>query len=166
MFYIMCMSEKTFGIVLMYTMIAIGIATIANSINIALAQFNPNIPFSPSTGQSPSSLSPPSTPSTPSTQPTPPTHTNRPVKVNQPPAGNITAPAGNITAPAGNITAPAGNITAPVVNSSTIGPPPRPIVVGPSSFTAAPITSENQGNVSAPSIIPSNNGSSLGVPGR
>ena len=148
------MSQKTFGIILMSTMIAIGIVTIANSINIALAQFNPNIPFSPSTGQSPSSLSPPSTPSTPSTQPTPPTHTNQPVKV-KPPKHLLV-----------NITAPAGNITAPVVNSSTIGPPPRPIVVGPSSFTASPITSENQGNVNATPIIPSNNGSSLGVPGR
>ncbi|MGA9844545.1 MAG: hypothetical protein WBQ25_19770 [Nitrososphaeraceae archaeon] len=139
------MSQKKVGIILMSTMIAIGIATIANSINIALAQFNPNIPFSPSTGQSPSSLSPPSTPSTQSTPPPPPTHTNRPVKVNPPHAENITAH---------------------VVNSSTIGPPPRPIVVGPSSFTASPITGENQGNVNAPSIIPSNNGSSLGVPGR
>ena len=146
------MSQKTFGIILMSTMIAIGIVTIANSINIALAQFNPNIPFSPSTGQSPSSLSPPSTPSTPSTQSTPPSHTHQPVKVNPPPAGNITAPA--------------GNITARVVNSSTIGPPPRPIVVGPSSFTASPITSENQGNVNATSIIPSINSTFLGVPGR
>ena len=144
------MSQKTFGIILMSTMIAIGIATIANSINIALAQFNPNIPFSPSTGQSPSSLSPPSTPSTPSTQSTPPSHTHQPVKV-KPPAGNTTA---------------CWKYYCSVVNSSTIGPPPRPIVVGPSSFTASPITSENQGNVNATSIIPSNNGSFLGVPGR
>jgi hypothetical protein len=136
------MSQKTFGIILMSTMIAIGIATIANSINIALAQFNPNIPFSPSTGQSPSSLSPPSTPST---QSTPPSHTHQPVKVKPPPARNITAH---------------------VVNSSTIGPPSRPIVVGPSSLTASPITSENQGNVNPTSVIPSNNDSSLGVPGR
>ena len=136
------MSQKTFGIILMSSMIAIGIATIANSINIALAEFNPNIPFSPSTGQSPSSLSPPSTPST---QSTPPSHTHQPVKVKQPHAGNITAR---------------------VVNSSTIGPPPRPIVVGPSSLTASPITSENQGNVNPTSVIPSNNGSFLGVPGR
>jgi len=166
--------QKTFGIILMSTMIAIGIATISNSINIVLAQFNPNIPFSPSTGQAPTSLSPPSTaspqspPSPPSSESTSPSDTSRPVGEKSPPAGNNTAPApGNNTAPApGNNTAHTGNNTAPVVNSSTIGPPRGPIVIGPSSFTASPINSESQGNVGAPPIVSSNNGTSLGMPGK
>ena len=123
------------GIILMSTMIAIGIATITNCINIALAQFSQSIPFLPSTGQSPSSLSPPSSPSL---SPLPPTE--QPSNVNP---------------------APAGNITASAINSTNIAPrhpPPSPIIVGPSSLTASPITSENQGNVNATSI-PSNNGS-------
>src|SRR5689334_6775937 len=131
-------------------MIVIGIATIDNSVNTTLAQFNPNIPFSPSTGQPPSSLSPPSAPSAPSTPP--PSATNQPVETNPSHAGNGTAPV--------------GNSTAPVVNSSTIGPPPSPTVVGPSSFTASPITSENQGKLNTSSTSPSNNGSVLGLPDR
>ena len=137
------MSQKTFGILLISTMIVIGIATIDNSVNTTLAQFNPNIPFSPSTGQPPSSLSPPSAPSAPSTPP--PSATNQPVETNP---------------------SHAGNGTAPVVNSSTIGPPPSPTVVGPSSFTASPITSENQGKLNTSSTSPSNNGSVLGLPDR
>jgi hypothetical protein len=132
------MSQKTMGIILMSTMIAIGIATITNCINIALAQFSKSIPFLPSTGQSPSSLSPPSSPSSPSLSPLPPTE--QPSNVNP---------------------APAGNITASAINSTNIAPrhpPLRPIIVGPSSLTASPITSESQGNVNATSI-PSNNGS-------
>jgi hypothetical protein len=128
-------------------MIVIGIATIDNSVNTTLAQFNPNIPFSPSTGQPPSSLSPPSTPSAPSTPP--PSDTNQPVETNPSHAGNGTAPV--------------VNSTAPVVNSSTIGPPPSPTIVGPSSFTASPITSENQGKLNTSSTSPSNNGSVLGL---
>jgi len=128
-------------------MIVIGIATIDNSVNTTLAQFNPNIPFSPSTGQPPSSLSPPSTPSAPSTPP--PSDTNQPVETNPSHAGNGTAPV--------------VNGTAPVVNSSTIGPPPSPTIVGPSSFTASPITSENQGKLNTSSTSPSNNGSVLGL---
>jgi hypothetical protein len=131
-------------------MIVIGIATIDNSVNTTLAQFNPNIPFSPSTGQPPSSLSPPSTPSAPSTPP--PSDTNQPVETNPSHAGNGTAPV--------------VNGTAPVVNSSTIGPPPSPTIVGPSSFTASPITSENQGKLNTSSTSPSNNGSVLGLPDR
>ena len=141
------MSQKTFGILLISTMIVIGIATIDNSVNTTLAQFNPNIPFSPSTGQPPSSLSPPSAPSAPSTPP--PSDTNQPVETNPSHAGNGTTPV--------------VNGTAPVVNSSTIGPPPSPTVVGPSSFTASPITSENQGKLNTSSISPSNNGSVLGL---
>jgi len=138
-------------------MIVIGIATIDNSVNTTLAQFNPNIPFSPSTGQPPSSLSPPSTPSTPSAPSTPPpSDTNQPVETNP-------SHAGNGTAPVVNGTAPVVNGTAPVVNSSTIGPPPSPTVVGPSSFTASPITSENQGKLNTSSTSPSNNGSVLGL---
>ena len=151
------MSQKTFGILLISTMIVIGIATIDNSVNTTFAQFNPNIPFSPSTGQPPSSLSPPSAPSTPSTPP--PSATNQPVETNP-------SHAGNGTAPVVNSTAPTGNSTAPVVNSSTIGPPPSPTVVGPSSFTASPITSENQGKLNTSSTSPSNNGSVLGLPDR
>ena len=135
-------------------MIVIGIATIDNSVNTTFAQFNPNIPFSPSTGQPPSSLSPPSTPSAPSTPP--PSDTNQPVETNP-------SHAGNGTAPVVNSTAPTGNSTAPVVNSSTIGPPPSPTIVGPSSFTASPITSENQGKLNTSSTSPSNNGSVLGL---
>jgi hypothetical protein len=138
LFYIICVSQKTFGILLISAMIVIGIATIDNSVNTTLAQFNPNIPFSPSTGQPPSSLSPPSTPSTP-----PPSDTNQPVKTNP---------------------SYAGSSTAPVVNSSTIGPRPGPTVVGPSSFTASPITSENQGKMNTSSASPSKNGSVLGPP--
>jgi hypothetical protein len=131
-------------------MIVIGIATIDNSVNTTLAQFNPNIPFSPSTGQPPSSLSPPSAPSAPSTPSTPPpSDTNQPVETNPSHAGNGTAPV--------------VNSTAPVVNSSTIGPPPSPTIVGPSSFTASPITSENQGKLNTSSTSPSNNGSVLGL---
>jgi len=147
-------SQKTFGILLISTMIVIGIATIDNSVNTTLAQFNPNIPFSPSTGQPPSSLSPPSTPSAPSTPP--PSDTNQPVETNP-------SHAGNGTAPVVNGTAPVVNGTAPVVNSSTIGPPPSPTIVGPSSFTASPITSENQGKLNTSSTSPSNNGSVLGL---
>ena len=158
------MSQKTFGILLISTMIVIGIATIDNSVNTTFAQFNPNIPFSPSTGQPPSSLSPPSTPSTPSTPP--PSNTNQPVETNPSHAGNGTAPVVNSTASTGNGTAPTGNGTAPVVNSSTIGPPPSPTIVGPSSFTASPITSENQGKLNTSSTSPSNNGSVLGLPDR
>jgi len=132
MFYIFCMSQKAFSIILILAMIVIGIATIANSVNITLAQFNPNIPFSPSTGQSPSNLSPPSTP--------PPSDTNQPIKANP---------------------SHTGNSTTTIVNSSTIGPPSRPIVVGPSNFTASPISSENQANLNASSTSPSNNGSSI-----
>jgi len=135
-------------------MIVIGIATIDNSVNTTFAQFNPNIPFSPSTGQPPSSLSPPSTPSTPSTPP--PSNTNQPVETNP-------SHAGNGTAPVVNGTAPVVNGTAPVVNSSTIGPPPSPTIVGPSSFTASQITSENQGKLNTSSSSPSNNGSVLGL---
>ena len=148
------MSQKTFGILLISTIIVIGIATIDNSVNTTLAQFNPNIPFSPSTGQPPSSLSPPSAPSTPSTPP--PSATNQPVETNPSHAGNGTT---SIV----NSTAPTGNGTAPVVNSSTIGPPPSPTIVGPSSFTASPITSENQGKLNTSSTSPSNNGSVLGL---
>jgi hypothetical protein len=154
LFYIIYVSQKTFGILLISTMIVIGIATIDNSVNTTLAQFNPNIPFSPSTGQPPSSLSPPSTPSAPSTPP--PSDTNQPVETNP-------SLAGNGTAPVVNGTAPVVNGTAPVVNSSTIGPPPSPTIVGPSSFTASPITSENQGKLNTSSTSPSNNGSVLGL---
>ena len=123
------MSQKAFDILIL-AMIVIGISTIANSVNITLAQFNPNIPFSPSTGQSPSNLSPPSTPSSPSTPP--PSDNNQPVKANPSHTGNNT-----------------GNNTAPIVNSSTIGPPPRPVIVGPSNLTASPIIDENKVNVNA-----------------
>ena len=116
------------GIFLVSAIIVIGMATMANCINIASAQFNPNLPFIPSTGQSPSSLSPPSSPSSPSS----PSDNNQPVKANPSHTGNNT-----------------GNNTAPIVNSSTIGPPPRPVIVGPSNLTASPIIDENKVNVNA-----------------
>jgi hypothetical protein len=40
---------------------------------------------------------------------------------------------------------PAGNISAPAVNSTTIGIPESPTIVGPSSLVASPITSEATG---------------------
>jgi len=115
------------GILLMSAIIAIGMATMANCVNIALAQFNPNIPFLPSTGQPPSTLSPPSTASSSSTASSP-SNTNQSVNANP---------------------SHTGNNTAPIVNSSTIGPSPRPVIVGPSNLTASPITDENKVNVNA-----------------
>lgn len=61
--------------------------------------------------------------------------------LSQPPAEK---PAGVNPASAGNISAPGGNTSAPV-NSTTIGIPQGPTVVGPSSFVASPITSEANG---------------------
>lgn len=58
--------------------------------------------------------------------------TKQPVAVNPASAGNISAPAGNISAPA-------------AVNSTTIGIPESPTIVGPSSLVASPITSEANG---------------------
>jgi hypothetical protein len=105
-------------------MIGFGIATIVNCINIALAQIDP------STGQSITSryrlMSP----------------AEQPVAVNPASTGNISA--GNISA--GNISA--GNISAPAVNSTTIGIPESPTIVGPSSLVASPITSEENGTSS------------------
>jgi hypothetical protein len=92
------------GIILKSAMISFGIATIAYSINIALAQIDP------STGQSTISLSQPPA--------------EQPVAVNP---------------------ASAGNISAPTVNSTTIGIPESPTIVGPSSLVASPITSEANG---------------------
>jgi hypothetical protein len=117
------------GIILKSTMIGFGIATIVNCINIALAQIDP------STGQSITSryrlMSP----------------AEQPVAVNPASTGNISAgniSAGNISA--GNISA--GNISAPAVNSTTIGIPESPTIVGPSSLVASPITSEENGTSS------------------
>lgn len=125
--------------ILITTMIVIGITAIANCVNIAAAQFDSNTPFNPSTGQPPSSLSPPSPPSSPN----PPASTDQPAEVIQMPARNITTP----------------------VNSTTIGPPPGTVIVGPSNFTASPITSENQGYVNATSTL-SNNGTFPGALGE
>jgi hypothetical protein len=47
--------------------------------------------------------------------------------------------------PVGVNPASAGNISTPAVNSTTIGIPESPTVVGPSSFVASPITSEANG---------------------
>jgi hypothetical protein len=54
--------------------------------------------------------------------------------------------------PAGNISAPTGNISAPAVNSTTIGIPESPTIVGPSSLVASPITSEANGTNSTEAI--------------
>ena len=135
--------------ILITTMIVIGITAIANCVNIAAAQFDSNLPFDPSPGQPPSSLSPPSPPSSLS-PPSPPSSPNPPAPTDQP-AEVIQMPA-------------AGNITTPV-NSTTIGPPPGPVIVGPSNFTASPITSEHQGYVNATSTL-SNNGTFPGALGE
>ena len=47
--------------------------------------------------------------------------------------------------PVGVNPASAGNISAPAVNSTTIGIPESPTIVGPSSLVASPITSEANG---------------------
>jgi hypothetical protein len=107
------------GIILKSTMFGFGIATFAYCINIALAQIDP------SAGQSTTSLSQP-----PAEQPA----------AVHPASGNI-APAGNSSA--GNISA--GNISGPAVNSTTIGIPESPAIVGPSNYVASPITSEANG---------------------
>jgi hypothetical protein len=60
--------------------------------------------------------------------------------LSQPPAEQ---PAG-VHPASGGIT-PAGNISGPAVNSTTIGIPESPTIVGPSSYVASPITSEANG---------------------
>jgi hypothetical protein len=107
------------GIILKSTMFGFGIATFAYCINIALAQIDP------SAGQSTTSLSQPPA--------------EQPAGVH--PASGDIAPAGNTSA--GNISA--GNISGPAVNSTTIGIPESPAIVGPSSYVASPITSEANG---------------------
>lgn len=65
--------------------------------------------------------------------------------LSQPPAeqpAGVHPASGGIT-PAGNISA--GNISGPAVNSTTIGIPESPTIVGPSSYVASPITSEANG---------------------
>jgi hypothetical protein len=109
------------GIILKSTMFGFGIATFAYCINIALAQIDP------SAGQSTTSLSQPPA--------------EQPAGVH--PASGDIAPAGNTSAgntSAGNTSA--GNISGPAVNSTTIGIPESPAIVGPSSYVASPITSE------------------------
>jgi hypothetical protein len=46
-------------------------------------------------------------------------------------------------------------------NATSVGPPPKPIIVGPSSVNASPITSEIQVNTSSTSA-PQNNSTFLG----
>jgi hypothetical protein len=46
-------------------------------------------------------------------------------------------------------------------NATSVGPPAKPIIVGPSSVNASPITSEIQGNASS-TFAPQNNGTFLG----
>ena len=104
------------GIILKSTMIGFSIATITYCINIVLAQIDS------SNGQSTTSLS-----QSPAEQP----------------AWVRPASAGNIGVPE-NISTPE-NISAPAVNSTTVGIPEGPTVVGPSSFVASPITSEANG---------------------
>ena len=43
------------------------------------------------------------------------------------------------------VNAASGNVSAPAVNSTTIGIPESPTIVGPSSLVASPITSEANG---------------------
>jgi hypothetical protein len=65
--------------------------------------------------------------------------------LSQPPAeqpAGVHPASGNI-APAGNTSG--GNISGPAVNSTTIGIPESPTIVGPSSYVASPITSEANG---------------------
>ena len=129
-------SQKTMSIILVLAIIVIGIVTIGNCINVTLA--STNLP-SELPGQRPSSLSPPSQPSSPSPNIERPTEEVNPASV--------------------------GNYTTPAENNTTIGPFSQPIIVGPSSFTASPITDENQINENTTPITPTNS-SSLGIPAQ
>jgi hypothetical protein len=132
------------GTLLISAMIAIGFVTIANCSNLALAQYSTNTQSTPSSGE-PSTSSGPRVPPAPQSQ----IH-QRPTEANPASTGNNTTVAGNNATVAGNGTA--------------IGPPPITIV-GPSSFTASPITNENQVNVNTTSTTLANE-SSLGVPAQ
>jgi hypothetical protein len=133
------------GTLLISAMIAIGFVTIANCSNLALAQYSTNTQSTPSSGEPSTSSGPRVPPSSPQSQ------------IHQPPTEANPASTGNNATVAGNNTTVAGNGT-------TIGPPPITIV-GPSSFTASPITNENQVNVNTTSTTLGNE-SSLGVPAQ
>jgi hypothetical protein len=138
------------GTLLISAMIAIGFVMIANCSNLALAQYSTNTPSTPPSGE-PSTSSGPRVPPAPQSQ----IH-QRPTEANPASTGNNTTVAGN------NATAVGNNATA-AGNGTTIGPPAITIV-GPSSFTASPITNENQVNVNTTST--QGNESSLGVPAQ
>jgi hypothetical protein len=127
---------------LISAMIAIGFVTIANCSNLALAQYSTNTQSTPPSGEH-STSSGPRVPSAPQSQ-----IQQRPTEANPASTGNNATVAGNNATVAGN--------------GTTIGPPPITIV-GPSSFTASPITNENQVNVNTTSATLGNE-SSLGVP--
>jgi hypothetical protein len=132
------------GTLLISAMIAIGFVTIANCSNLALAQYSTNTQSTSPSGE-PSTSSGPRVPPAPQSQ----IH-QRPTEANPASTGNNTTVAGNNATVTGNGTA--------------IGPPPITIV-GPSSFTASPITNENQVNVNTTSTTLANE-SSLGVPAQ
>jgi len=132
------------GTFLISAMIAISFVAIANCSNLALAQYGTNTQSTPPSGE-PSTSSGPRVPPAPQSQ-----IPQRPTEANPASTGNNTTVAGNNATVAGN--------------GTTIGPPPI-ILVGPSSFTASPITNENQVNVNTTSTTLGNE-SSLGVPAQ
>ena len=140
------MSIKRIGIILVLSIIAIGIVTITNCINTAMAQCTTEQLNKGSAGcsteQSNTSpllgfLNTPSQPSSAVAVQNNVSRTTQPAKINPVPAGNVTA----VPLPA----------------------PPKRIIVGPSSVNASPVTSEIQGGANATSIPP-NNGLFLGTP--
>lgn len=149
------MHRKAIGMILTSIMMAVSIATISNSINIALAactsdQINKALKGcsigQPNTNPSirlPSSQSPTPIPSLPSSAVAAQNNVSRltqPAKVNPAPMANMTA---------------------------ALPTPPRPVMIGPSTINASPVTSDIQGNVNDTSPDLSNNASVfLGTPGR
>ena len=127
---------------LISAMIAIGFVTIANCSNLALAQYSTNTQSTPPSGEH-STSSGPRVPPAPQSQ-----IQQRQIEANPASTGNNATVSGNNATVSGN--------------GTTIGPAPITIV-GPSSFTASPITNENQVNVNTTSATPGN-GSSLSVP--
>ena len=141
------MSIKRIGIILVLLVIAICIVTITNCINTVTAQctteqLNKGLVGGCSNEQSNTPpplgyLNPPSQSSSAVAVQNNVSRTTQPAKINPLPAGNVTA--------------------------VPLAPPPKRIIVGPSSVIASPITNEIQGGANATSILPKN-GLFLGTP--
>ena len=139
------MSIKRIGIILVLLVIAICIVTITNCINTVTAQctteqLNKGLAGCSTEQSNTSPLFGYLTPSQPSSAVAVQNNVSRttqPAKINPLPAGNVTA--------------------------VPLAPPPKRIIVGPSSVIASPITNEIQGGANATSIPP-NNGLFLGTP--